>query len=77
MLYQTQERALAPGVVVDWPAVIKHPTSPHGRLLRVGKLSFKTLLEACCGRCEDYHCGTCARKPIKAAIERAIEKERQ
>ena len=33
MLYQTQERAMAPGIVKVWPAVIPHPTDPNGRLV--------------------------------------------
>lgn len=32
--YIAQERAMAPGIVGEWPEVIKHPTNPHGRLVK-------------------------------------------
>ena len=32
----------------------------------------KDLLVAVCGNCDDYHCGTCERKGIRAAVERAF-----
>jgi len=33
--YVAQERAMAPGIVTDWPAVIKHPTNKNGRLVKL------------------------------------------
>lgn len=33
--YVAQERAMAPGVVTDWPDVIKHPKDKNGRLVKL------------------------------------------
>lgn len=32
--YVAQERAFAPGIAGEWPAVIKHPTNHNGRLIK-------------------------------------------
>lgn len=34
-IYLCEERAMAPGLVKEWPLIIPHPTTPHGRLVRV------------------------------------------
>lgn len=33
--YVAQEMAMAPGIVKDWPNIIKHPTDRNGRLKRL------------------------------------------
>ena len=32
--YIPQERAFAPGISGEWPTIIPHPTSKHGRLIK-------------------------------------------
>jgi hypothetical protein len=34
LYYVAQERAFATGIAGNWPPVIAHPTSTHGRLVR-------------------------------------------
>lgn len=33
-VYVTQEKAMAPGIVREWPNVIPHPTDRNGRLVK-------------------------------------------
>ena len=33
--YVTEEKAMAPGISGDWPAVIAKPDNPHGRLVKL------------------------------------------
>ena len=35
VIYVAQECAFVPGIVKEWPAVIKHPKDCHGRLVKV------------------------------------------
>jgi len=34
-IYMAQERAFCPGIAGEWPRVIPHPTSDHGRLVKI------------------------------------------
>lgn len=45
ILYQTQEKAFAPGIVQEWPKFIPHPTDINGRLVRI-ELNDLELLQA-------------------------------
>lgn len=36
--YVTEEKAMAPGIAGEWPAVIAKPDSPNGRLRKVDGL---------------------------------------
>lgn len=33
--YIAQEAAMAPGIVKEWPEIIKHPTNKNGRLKKI------------------------------------------
>src|SRR3990167_6080839 len=49
--YVAHERAMAPGIAGEWPEVIPHTTSKHGRLVKIknpiSQETARELLEAC------------------------------
>lgn len=78
--YETQERAFAPGIVRDWPDVIRQPRKlPHGRLVRRDgdprqwKAERDDLLDALRAFCGDYEATpTTSDTSLKAAYLHAL-----